>query len=142
MQRISKSSAPENIDLKDTWFNPDLGEDPRKTPSHNPRVAPDNNNKTLTSPQSEPHVQEGPASEKESSSELYIYLNIIVALDYSGILYSFTQGCTGVPCPPLCALVAPSHDFFCRGLPFLGSLCRLRPSVMGWLRGSDGVEGI
>ena len=40
VQHSSKSGAPENIELKDTWFTPDLEEDPRKTPTHVPIVAP------------------------------------------------------------------------------------------------------
>ena len=28
---ISKSGAPDNIDLKDTWFTPNLEEDPKGT---------------------------------------------------------------------------------------------------------------
>ena len=46
----------------------------------------------------------------------YLNIYIIFALDYSGIMYSFTQGGIGVHCPPLCALMAPYVDFFCRGL--------------------------
>ena len=37
---ISKSDAPDNIDLKDTWFTPDIKEYPGKTPTHVLRVAP------------------------------------------------------------------------------------------------------
>ena len=56
VQRSSQSVAPENISLKDTWFKPDPGEDPSKTPIHEPSVAPENNNKTLAPLHSEPHV--------------------------------------------------------------------------------------
>ena len=41
MQRRSQSGAPENIDLKDTWFNPYLEEDPRNTPTRVLIVAPE-----------------------------------------------------------------------------------------------------
>ena len=40
MQRSSKSGAPKNIDLKDTWNTLDLEEDTRKTSSHNPIIVP------------------------------------------------------------------------------------------------------
>ena len=50
VHRISQSSAPDNIDLKDIWFTPDLEEDPSESPSHEPSVAPENNNKTLMLP--------------------------------------------------------------------------------------------
>ena len=46
MQRSSQSVAPDNIYLRDTWFNKDLEEDPRETPIYDPSVAPENNNKT------------------------------------------------------------------------------------------------
>ena len=42
VQRRSKISAPENIDLKDTWFTPDPKEDPKENPSHEPSVDPEN----------------------------------------------------------------------------------------------------
>ena len=71
MQLSSQSSALENIDLKDNWFTPDLEEDPRKTPSHKMIVAPGNNNKIITSSQSEPHVQEIPTSKGASVSEVH-----------------------------------------------------------------------
>ena len=62
VQRISQSGSQENIDLKDTWFTPDLEEDPRKPPSQELSVAPENNNKTITSPRSKTHAQESPDS--------------------------------------------------------------------------------
>ena len=43
VQSISQSGAPDNIDLKDTWFTPYLDEGPSKTPTHVPRVASENN---------------------------------------------------------------------------------------------------
>ena len=49
MQSSSQSGAPDNIYLKDTWFTPDIEEYPRKTPSHEPSIAPENNNNTLKS---------------------------------------------------------------------------------------------
>ena len=55
---ISQSGAPENIELKDTWFTPDLEEDPSEIPSHEPSIAILNNNKVFTLSQYEPHVQE------------------------------------------------------------------------------------
>ena len=41
MQRISQSGAQDNIDLKDTWFTPDLEEDPIENPTHVPIVTPE-----------------------------------------------------------------------------------------------------
>ena len=48
LQRSSQSGATENIDLKDTWFTPDLEEDHRETPTHVPRVTPENNRNMTT----------------------------------------------------------------------------------------------
>ena len=42
VQHRSQRFAPDNVDLKETWFNLDLEEDPGKTPIHKPSVAPDN----------------------------------------------------------------------------------------------------
>ena len=56
VQRRSQSGAPENIYLKETWFNPDLEEDPIETPSHDPSVAPENNNNMLMPLQSTTQV--------------------------------------------------------------------------------------
>ena len=53
------------------------------------------------------------------TSKFDFFLNILVSLDYSGIMYSFSQGGTGVPCTPLCDLMVPSIDLFCRGLIFV-----------------------
>ena len=58
VQCSSQSSAMDNIDLKDTWFTPDIKEDTIETPRHKLRVVPENNNNTLMLPQYEPHVQE------------------------------------------------------------------------------------
>ena len=41
LQRSSESGAPENIDIEDTWFTPDLVECTIKTTSHVPIVAPE-----------------------------------------------------------------------------------------------------
>ena len=62
VQSISQSGAPYNIDLKYTWFTQDIEEDPRKPPSHEPRVTPENINITITLLQSIPDVQESPSS--------------------------------------------------------------------------------
>ena len=70
MKLSSQSGEPEYIDLKHTCFTPDLEEDPRKTPSHKPSVAPDNINKMLMLLQSEPHVQGSPACEGALVSEV------------------------------------------------------------------------
>ena len=72
---LFQSGAPENIDLKDTWFTTDPEEDPRKTPSHETSVAPEN----VMSSQYVPHVQEGTASEGASVTE------VIECTDYEGV---------------------------------------------------------
>ena len=64
VQRSSQSSAPENIDPEDTWLTTDLEEDTRKTPSHNPGVSPENNNKMLMSSQSVLHAKKVRISRK------------------------------------------------------------------------------
>ena len=46
---ISQSVALDYIDLKDTWFTPDLEEDPSGNPNRVPRVAPENNINMITS---------------------------------------------------------------------------------------------
>ena len=70
LQRISQNVEPENIELKEAWFAPDLEEDPRETPSHDPSVTPKNNTNTLTWLYSVPHVQEIQASKGTPVSEL------------------------------------------------------------------------
>ena len=40
VQRISESGAPDNNDLKDTWFTPDIEEDPRENLTQVPKVTP------------------------------------------------------------------------------------------------------
>ena len=69
------------------------------------------------------------------------FLNIIVDLDYSGILYYFPQGGSGVTCPPLCALVVLSFAFFCHGLPLFrvpvpaSAVCAGMVEGLGWCGG-------
>ena len=43
-----RCGAPYNIDLKDTWFTLDLEEAPSETPTHVPRVTPENNKNMIT----------------------------------------------------------------------------------------------
>ena len=45
VQQSSQSGAHENIDINDTWFNPDLDEYTRETPRHESSFAPENNKK-------------------------------------------------------------------------------------------------
>ena len=40
VQRRSESGAPDNNDLKDTWFTPYIEEYPRETPTQVPKVTP------------------------------------------------------------------------------------------------------
>ena len=70
MQNSSKSSSPDNIDLKDTWITPDLEEDARETTTHIPRVSSENNKNMITSSQSVQQVQEISVSEGASVSEV------------------------------------------------------------------------
>ena len=62
MQRRSQSGAPDNIDLQDTWFNPDLEEYPRKNPINKPSTATENNNNTLMSLKYVLHAQQSTSS--------------------------------------------------------------------------------
>ena len=57
VQSISQSGAPDNIDLKDTWFTPDLEEYPGKKTTHVPRVAQENTRNTITSSKSVQQVK-------------------------------------------------------------------------------------
>ena len=57
VQLSSQSGAPDNIDLKDTWFTPYLVEDPIKTPIHKRSVAPENANNSLMLSEPVRHVQ-------------------------------------------------------------------------------------
>ena len=61
----------------------------------------------------------------------FFLINKIVCLIHRGLLVYFFQGGTGVSCPPLCNLVAPFFDLFCRGL----TLFRVPVPASGW----DGV---
>ena len=70
VQCSSQRSATENIDLKDTWFSIDLDKYPVKTPCHEPIIALENSNKTLTPSQSESHAHEGTSSKGASDSEV------------------------------------------------------------------------
>ena len=70
VQLRSQISSSKNIDLKDTWFTPDLDEDPSKTSNQEPSVAPENSNNTITLSQSVPHLQERTASEGTPISEV------------------------------------------------------------------------
>ena len=70
VKRSSKSSAPENIDLNDNWFTPDLEEDPRKNTSREPTVAPENNRNTPMLSQYVPHIQVSPDSKGSYVSEV------------------------------------------------------------------------
>ena len=63
MIRIPHRGAPDNIYINNAWFNPNFEEDPRETPSQNPSVASENNNKMIMSPQSKQFVQEIHTSE-------------------------------------------------------------------------------
>ena len=56
LQRISQGGASENIDLKYSWFSLDLEEYAIKTPSHEPRFAPENNKNMIQ------QIQESPDS--------------------------------------------------------------------------------
>ena len=53
----SQSGAPYNIDLKDTWFIPDIEEVPSKNPTHVMIVAPENNRNMVMLSQSVQQVQ-------------------------------------------------------------------------------------
>ena len=61
VQSISQSGAPNNIDLKDTWFNPDVEEYTRQTPIYEPSAPLDNISNTLKISQSLSQLQEGTA---------------------------------------------------------------------------------
>ena len=71
VQPRSQSGAPENIEIRYTWFNPYIEEYTRENPSHVTRVAPQNNKNTFTLSQSVPHVQEIPVSKGASVSEVH-----------------------------------------------------------------------
>ena len=70
VQLRSHRTAPENIHLKNTWFNTYIGQDTSETLSHELNIATDNNNNTLMPSQLVPHVQEIPAIEGSPISEV------------------------------------------------------------------------
>ena len=70
VQCRSQSGAPDNIDLKDTWLNTNIEEDPSYTPSDDPRVSPNNNIIMITSLQPIMHVQEITSSKGDPVSEV------------------------------------------------------------------------
>ena len=88
VQLISQSGAPDNIDLKDTWFNTDIEEDTRKTLSHKLSVTPENKNKTLTLSQYKPHVREIQA--REGASEVNKHPAPEVVQNTSNVLKVFS----------------------------------------------------
>ena len=70
LQPRSQRGAPDNINFRDTWFTQDLEGDPSKTPSHVPRIPPDNNINTIPSKQPVRQVQENTVNEGASVSEV------------------------------------------------------------------------
>ena len=64
---------------------------------------------------------------------IYIYI-IIIALDNTWLMFYFPQGGKGVPCPPLCDLVAPSFALSGRGLLLPGVLFEDPCAGLGCLR--------
>ena len=66
----SQIGAPENINLKDTWFTQNVEEYTSKPPSQDPSVAPENNNNMFTPSKSVPHVKSSPARKGETFSEV------------------------------------------------------------------------
>ena len=70
MQHISQIVAPENIDLKNTWFTPDLEKDPRKALTHMPRVTPETNINIITLSKTVQQVPKSPVSKGASVSEV------------------------------------------------------------------------
>ena len=70
VQHISQSGAPETIDLEETRFTPYNKEDPRKTPSHETRIIPENKNNTLMTSQSVFQIQESPGRKGAPVSEV------------------------------------------------------------------------
>ena len=70
VQRSSQIIAIKNIEIKDTWFTPDLEVYNRKSPINELRSSPENTNNRITLLQSVPNVQESPTSEGASVSEV------------------------------------------------------------------------
>ena len=60
VQHGSQSGSPDNIGLKDTWLTSYIQEDRSDTLSHDPSVAPENNNNTLTSNEYQPERKQLP----------------------------------------------------------------------------------
>ena len=58
----SQSGAPDNMDLKDSWFTPDIEEDPSDNPTQVPRVTPESNINIITSLQPVQPAQESPVN--------------------------------------------------------------------------------
>ena len=69
VQHSSQSSAPDNLDLKDTWLTTGLEEGSINTTSCDPIDSPDNNRKVLTLFQSVPNLKESPARKVAYVSE-------------------------------------------------------------------------
>ena len=63
----SQSGARDNIDLKGTWFTPNIEEDTNKNPIHVPIIATENKNQLP----SKPHIHESPARKGASASEFH-----------------------------------------------------------------------
>ena len=70
MQLRSHSTAPEDIHLKNTWFNTYLVQDTSETLIHELNIATENNNNTLMPSQLVPNVQEIPTREGSPISEV------------------------------------------------------------------------
>ena len=49
VQISSQSGVPDNIGIRDDCLTPYIEEDPRETPTHVPRLAPENNRNIITS---------------------------------------------------------------------------------------------
>ena len=70
MQHSLQSGSTEYIDLRETWFTPDVEEYPIKTPAHVPIVTPENNIYLITLSQSTQQVQESEFNKGFSVSEV------------------------------------------------------------------------
>ena len=68
------------------------------------------------------------------------YLYIIVALYYTWLIFSFTQGGTGVPCPPLRALLDTSFAISGVTCCFMGSYLNIPLTYLAVCSGV--VEGL
>ena len=77
-----------------------------------------------------------------SRSSIFYLFYIIFALYYTWIVFYFIQGGTGVPCPPLFALIAPSFDISGLGLMLNGNLFKYPCAGFGrlhWVCSGAGV---